>query len=66
VVQSHPKTKLTLRSHPFVVSFFRQGLPSRQMKWFMKYYKWINLASDSDMGIMEYKFFDNNEDEIRL
>ncbi len=66
VVQSHPKTKLTMRSHPFVISFFRQGLPSRQMKWFMKYYKWINLVPDSDMGIMEYKFFDNNEDEIRL
>lgn len=66
ILQSHPKTQLSLRVHPFLSGYFRQGWPSIQMKWFMKYYKWIRIVPDNDSGIMSYKFFDNNDDEIRL
>ncbi len=66
IMQSHPKSKLSLHVHPFLAAYFKQGLPSLQMKWFMKYYKWVQVVSANDFSVTDYKFFENNEDEIRL
>jgi len=66
IMQSHPKSKLSLHVHPFLAAYFKQGLPSLQMKWFMKYYKWVQVVGANDFSVTDYKFFENNEDEIRL
>lgn len=66
ILQNQPPKKLTLHIHPFVEAFYKKGFPSRQMKWFMKYKKWITLKSSMDFQILEYKFFDENDEEIRL
>ena len=64
--QSHPNTKLTLKVHPFIFAFLKKGLPSMQMKWMFKNYKWIKIEEDSNFHINQYAFFDNHEDEIKL
>lgn len=64
--QSHPKNKLKLHVHPYVAAYLKQGWPSRQMKWLMQYYKWIHIYPDNDYGLTNYRFFDGNDDEIRL
>lgn len=64
--QSRPKSKLKLKVHPFIEAYLKKGLPSLQMKWFFKYGKWIPIDSESEFQMMEYKFFDSNQDEIRL
>lgn len=66
ILESRPKSKIKLRVHPYVSAYLRRGLPSPQMRWYMRYYKWVNILPDNDYGLTEYKFFDNNEDEIRL
>lgn len=66
IAQSRPKSKITLNVHPYVESFLKKGVPSIQMKWFMKYYKWIRINANNDYHIMKYSFFDDNDDEIRL
>ena len=35
---------LTLHVHPFLHAFYTKGLVSRQMKWYLKYYKWVKLG----------------------
>lgn len=66
VMQSRPKNKLFLRCHPFVEAFFKKGFPNAQMRWWMKYNKWIRIVPMNDLALTEYGFFDGNEDEIRL
>lgn len=66
IFNARPKTKLTLEAHPYVVAFVKSGWPSLRMKWFKTYTKWVKLRDNNEMGITQYKFYDSNQDEIRL
>ena len=67
IMQSRPNAKLLLRAHPFVQAHLTKGfLSSTQVKWYRQFYRWIKIYSDSDYQLTEYRFFDKNEDEIRL
>ena len=66
ILQSRPKSKLQLTCHPYIEAYLKKGIPSIQMRWYMKFYKWIKIRSNADYSMTAYKFFDGNEDEIRL
>ncbi len=58
--------KLKLEVHEYVHAYLKRGIPSLQMRWFMKYKKWFNITSNSGFSYLEYRFFDENNDEIRF
>ena len=66
VAQSRPKSKVKLYVHPFVHAYLKQGIPSIQMKWYLKHMKWVRITPKPDYPLTKYRFFDNNDDEIRL
>jgi len=66
IAQSRPKSKIKLQVHPFIEAYLKKGWPSLQMKWYMKYYKWMRVQSNNDFHLTQYQFFDENDDEIRL
>ncbi len=67
IINSRPKSKIFLRVHPYVGAYLTKGLfKSPVAKWYRKYYKWIRIVPNGDFAVNQYKFFDGNEDEIRL
>lgn len=67
ILNSRPQVKIYLRAHPFIHAYLTKGvLKSQIFKWFRQYYKFIRVIPDEDFAINQYKFFDDNEDEIRL
>lgn len=66
IIQSRPKSKVKLLVHPFIEAYLKKGWPSYQMKWYMNFYKWIRIQPDTDYHLTKYRFFDENDDEIRL
>ncbi len=66
ILQSRPNSTIKLRVHPFIHAFLKKGIPSIQMRWARKYFKWIKATSDADYQLMQYQFYDGNDDEIRL
>jgi ribonuclease G len=58
--------KLTLLVHPYLEAFFKNGLMSKQMKWFFKYKKWVPVRGVTANNLLEYKFVDNKNEEITL
>lgn len=56
--------KLVLRVHPYLESYFKKGLISRQVKWWLKYKKWVSIQPDSSNHLLEYSFLDENKEEI--
>ncbi|MCC7245522.1 MAG: Rne/Rng family ribonuclease [Saprospiraceae bacterium] len=66
VMQSKPKNIIYLRVHPYIEAYLKKGLPSRQMKWFMKFHKWIRIIPVADYHLSEYRFFEGDDDEIRF
>jgi ribonuclease G len=66
IQQSRPKTSLRLEVHPYIRAFLRQGFPNFQVRWWMKNQRWLGITASPDLSLHEYKFFDKNNDEIRL
>ncbi len=66
IIQSQIKSKIKLQVHPYVESYLKKGFPNLQMKWYMKHQKWIRIQVNNDFHLTQYKFFDENDDEIRL
>ncbi len=57
---------LTIVLHPFLHAYFTKGIISRQVKWFLKYKKWVNLETDSSLALLEYHFRNKAGGEIEL
>jgi ribonuclease G len=66
IFSSRPNVKIELQVHPFVCAFIKSGFPSLQHKWYFKHMKWIKVKTNQDLNLVTYKFFDKNNDEIRL
>jgi ribonuclease G len=67
IMQSRPKSSLLLRVHPFVEAYLTKGWwKSARMRWFLRYNRWIKIQPDAQYHLSEYRFFDDNEDEIRM
>ena len=63
---SRPSGKISLTVHPFVHAYLKKGVPSIQMKWYLKYNKWIKITPNPEAHLLEYHFYDGNMDEIRM
>ncbi|WP_343304974.1 Rne/Rng family ribonuclease [Chitinophaga niabensis] len=64
---NHQHKGLTIRVHPILHSYLTKGwLRSKQWKWFFEYKKWIKLRADNNYHLTEYRFFDANDEEIKL
>ncbi|GGF32805.1 Rne/Rng family ribonuclease [Echinicola rosea] len=64
VHQNLPSIKIGL--HPYLHAYFTQGMISKRVKWFFKYFKWVKLIKDSSLPVTEYKFLDETGEEIEL
>ena len=52
--------------HPYIESYFKKGLMSKQVKWLFKYKKWIPVRGLSSQHLLQYSFVDKNNEEITL
>ncbi len=66
IMQSRSKSKVTLEVHPYIEAYLKKGFPNKQWKWYREYFNWVKIRSNPDYFITQYRFFDNNDDEIRL
>jgi ribonuclease G len=57
---------LTLLVHPYLESYFKVGIISRQLKWFFKYKKWIPVRGVTSQHLLQYTFVNKNNEEITL
>ena len=52
--------------HPYLEAYFKNGIISHQVKWLLKYKKWIPVRGITDNRLLEYKFVNKNNEEITL
>jgi len=56
----------TLYVHPYLEAYFKKGIMSRQMKWFLKYKKWIPVSGITGNQLLQYSFVTKDNEEITL
>ena len=58
--------RFKLHVHPYVFAYLAKGLISIQLRWKWKYSNRLRTIPDQSLGLLEYKFYDeeNNEFEV--
>ena len=64
VKQNEKKLAITL--HPYLYAYFTKGIISKQVKWYFKYKRKVELIEDSSLAIMEYNFINGMGEMIEL
>jgi ribonuclease G len=60
------ETGITLLVHPYLEAYFKRGIMSKQVKWFLKYKKWIPVQGVTAHHLLQYSFVNKNNEEIAL
>lgn len=64
LVQEKGNKKLTIQAHPFVSSYLKKGLISRQRRWSWKYKAQIKISPNDSIGMIDYKIFDKKGKQL--
>lgn len=57
---------IAMATHPFIHAFLIKGFPSVRFKWYLKYKKWIKIRPMASYHFLQYRFFNKNDDEIKI
>ena len=66
VVENLKVKKFNLHVHPYIAAFINQGFFSLNWKWRMKYTRGVKIIPDQSLGFLEYKFFDQDKNELDM
>lgn len=58
------KGKLYLHTHPFVEAYLTKGLMSHQMKWFLKFKRWVTIIPRDSYKYLEFKIYNADKEEL--
>jgi ribonuclease G len=57
---------LTLKVHPYVAAYFKQGWISRRLKLMLKYGCWFNIKADSTLCYLDSQWIDRKGNKLVL
>jgi ribonuclease G len=66
IINKQNEKHIRIALHPYLHAYFTQGLISRRLKWFFKYQRWIRMEKDTSLGITEFKFKNEQGEEIEI
>ncbi len=66
LLQDQNEKQLKIRLHPYIYAYFTKGWSSIRLKWYFKYKKWVKLEPMTAYHLLEYRFFNQNDDEIKM
>ena len=66
IINEQNNKNITLNIHPYVEAYIKKGglFRSLQWKWYFEFKQWVKVQSVSSAGLMDYKFFNKDMDEI--
>ncbi len=53
-----------IKVHPFIEAYFRVHRMKYQFNWLVKYKRWIKIIPRTSYALVEYKFINDNNEEI--
>ena len=64
---SQNERRVNIITHPYIHAYLRRGgLRSLRWQWMRRYRMWININQSEKYGLLEFKFFNSNGDEIEM
>ncbi|MDA9630739.1 Rne/Rng family ribonuclease, partial [Flavobacteriaceae bacterium] len=59
------KEKIHLHVHPFIAAYLLSGIPSKRLKWYFKYKKWIRIVPRHAYQYLEFRFLNKERRRLR-
>ncbi len=66
LINDRKEQGIALIVHPYLASYFKIGLISKQVKWFFKFKKWIPVRGVTSQHLLQYSFVNKENKEIAL
>jgi ribonuclease G len=66
LVEEQNEKNILITVHPILHSFLTKGFPSLRMKWSMRYKRKIRVKPDKSLSLIEYHFYNANEEELKM
>ncbi len=66
LLQDQNEKSLSVAVHPYIHAFLTKGIVSIKRKWAWKYKKPVSIVPMANYHMLEYKFFNKNNDEIKI
>ncbi|MDL1914172.1 MAG: Rne/Rng family ribonuclease [Bergeyella sp.] len=63
-IMTGEKGKLYLHVHPFVEAYLTKGFLSIQVKWFLRYKKWVTIIPRDSFKYLEYRLYNGTKKEL--
>ena len=64
--ESQNEKKITVALHPYLYAYFTAGIFSKRVKWFFKYFRWVNMVEDSSKALTEYEVLNAQGEPIQI
>ena len=66
LIHEQNESKLTIHVHPILYAYLKKGLFSQMFKWKRKFRRNIKIRSEKSLQLMEYHFYNEKREEIKL
>lgn len=66
LLKEQNEKKIKLMVHPYLYAYLTKGFLSKHLKWYFKYHQWIGLSYSNTYHFLEYHFFNQTGEEIKL
>lgn len=66
LIQEQNERKLKLVVHPYLFAYLTKGWSSIRWKWYRKFKQWIRISPSNSYHMLEYHFFNQDDDEIKM
>lgn len=63
---THGHKNLVLMVHPIMAAYLQKGFPSKRMQWSLKHKQWIKIQESNTLHLVDFKFLDQDHEEIKL
>ena len=60
------KEQIYLHLHPFVAAYILSGNPSRRLRWYFEYKKWIRIVPRHAYQYLEFRFLNKDRRRLRI
>ena len=63
--KQNQKEKIHLHVHPFISAYILSGIPSKRLKWYFEYKKWIRIVPRHAYQYLEFRFLNKERRRLR-
>ncbi len=64
MINKYPK-KISMHVHPYIEGYLKKGIKSKQIKWLLKFKRFVKIVPVVTYNFLEYRFYNKEGNELK-